>query len=437
MSPVPPKPPLPPQLSARPAPARLLLFGTIVSDGAITERAVLAVEGDRIIYSGPREQFHAGPFGGGGSGTGGRGPQDFAGATRVELAPGYLVLPGLVDVHCHGAYGGDFPAGDEASSRRAIDFLHRSGTTTLLASLVTASRDELLRGIRLHARLCREGLLAGIHLEGPFLAAARCGAQNPAFLRDPDPALLIELLEAARGNLATMSYAPELPGAAALVELLAQNGVTPSLGHTDCDDATASASLAAAREGLQSAGFDGVGARPTVTHLFNGMAPMHHRTPGAATACLRSARAGRAVLELISDGSHLDPAMVATVFQLVGAANIALVTDSMAATGLPDGSYPLGPSPVTVAGGVATLDATGVLAGGTATLLEVVAGAVAAGVALPDAVLSATAVPAAVVGQADDIGSLRPGLRADAVVVNGALRLSRVMRGGEWLAPLN
>jgi N-acetylglucosamine-6-phosphate deacetylase len=441
MSPAPPEPPIPSQLPARPAPPaseRLLLFGTIVSDGAITERAVLAVEGDRIIYAGPREQFHAALFSGDASSASSPGgTQDFAGATRVELAPGDLILPGLVEVHCHGAYGGDFPAGDEASSRRAINFLHRSGTTTLLASLVTASREELLRGIRLHARLSGEGLLAGVHLEGPFLSAARCGAQNPAFLRDPDPELLNELLEAARGKLATMSYAPELPGAAALVELLTRHGVTPSLGHTDCDDATAAASLTAAREGLQSAGFDGVSARPTVTHLFNGMPPLHHRAPGSAAACLRSAQAGGAVLELISDGCHLDPAMVATVFQLVGAANIALVTDSMAATGLPDGSYRLGPSPVTVAGGVATLDATGALAGGTATLLEVVGHTVAAGVALTDAVLSATAVPAAVIGQADEIGSLRRGLRADALVVNGALGLSRVMRGGEWLSPLS
>ncbi|MCU1532069.1 MAG: nagA [Arthrobacter sp.] len=428
--------PLPPELPAWPPPAasgRLLLFGTIVSDGSITEQAVLAVEGDRIVYAGPRELV----AGGGPRGNSRGGARNFTGATRVDLPPGFLILPGLVDIHCHGAHGGDFPAGDEASSRQAIDFLHRSGTTTLLASLVTASREDLLCGVRLHARLSEEGLLAGIHLEGPFLSAARCGAHNPAFLRHPDPVLLNELLEAARGKIATMSYAPELPGAAALVELLALHGVTPSLGHTDCDDATASASLAAARQALQSAGFGGAGPLPTVTHLFNGMPPLHHRAPGAATACLRSAQAGGAVLELIADGCHLDPAMVATVFQLVGAANIALVTDSISATGLPDGSYLLGSSPVTVAGGVATLDTKGVLAGGTATLLEVVEHTVAAGVALPDAVRSATAVPAAVVGQADEIGSLRRGLRADAVVVNAALGLSRVMRGGRWLAPLS
>lgn len=435
MTPAPAVPTLPPE---PPATDRLLIFGTIVSDGAITEHGLLAVDGDRIVYAGPEHGFGTdGVNADGFSAAGFSAGRDFAGATRLELPAGSLVLPGLVDVHCHGAHGGDFPGADEASSRRAIDFLHRSGTTTLLASLVTAPREELLRGVRLHAGLCGEGLLAGIHLEGPFLSASRCGAQDPAFLCDPDPELLDELVEAGQGKIATMSYAPELPGAAALVELMALHGVTPSLGHTDCDDATASASLAAARVALESAGFDGVSALPTVTHLFNGMPPLHHRAPGAAAACLRRAQAGGAVLELIADGTHLDPAMVATVFQLVGAANIALATDSMAAAGLPDGSYLLGASPVTVSGGVATLDATGALAGGTATMLQVLRCTVASGVDLTDAVLSATAVPAAVLGLADEIGSLRRGLRADVVVVNAQLALSRVMRGGEWLAPLS
>jgi N-acetylglucosamine-6-phosphate deacetylase len=140
------------------------------------------------------------------------------------------------------------------------------------------------------------------------------------------------------------------------------------------------------------------------------------------------------VVELISDGSHLDPFMVSTVFQLVGAGNIALVTDSMAAAGLPGGPFRLGPAAVTVRNGVATLDATGALAGGTATLLAVVSRAVSAGVALEDAVRSASAVPAAVLGLAGEVGSLRRGLRADVLVVDAGLGLRKVMRGGQWLA---
>ncbi|WP_426003207.1 N-acetylglucosamine-6-phosphate deacetylase [Paenarthrobacter sp. NyZ202] len=403
------------------APSHQILTGTLISDGVVTEDGLLAIEGDRIAFAGPARDFDPEAF------------EGFGSAVRLGVPSGSYLLPGLVDVHCHGGNGGDFPGGDESSARKAADFLHRSGTTSFLASMVTASREDLLRGIGLFVKLADEGLVAGIHLEGPFLSHARCGAQNPDFLLEPDLDLMNELVAAAAGKLATMTYAPELPGASALVDLMTSHGVTPSLGHTDCDDATAAASLAAAREGLESAGFDGVSSLPTVTHLFNGMPPMHHRAPGPVAACLRTAQEGKAVVELIADDTHLDPSTVATVFQLVGANNIVLVTDSMAAAGLSDGNYMLGPSPVTVSNGVATLDATGSIAGGTATLLEVVRKTVAAGVALPDAICSATAVPAAVLGLSDEVGGLRRGLRADVVITDQELGLTSVMRNGEWL----
>ncbi|HKU29700.1 MAG TPA: N-acetylglucosamine-6-phosphate deacetylase [Arthrobacter sp.] len=404
------------------APVRHLITGTIVTDATVIEDGLVAVEDGRIVFSGVAAEFDEGSF------------EGFEESLRTDLPSERYLVPGFVDVHCHGGNGGDFPGAEEASARKAIDFLHRSGTTTFLASMVTAPREDLLRGIELFVRLADEGLVAGIHLEGPFLSHARCGAQNPEFLLAPDLGLLNELVEAAAGKLATMTYAPELPGAAELVDLMTFHGVTPSLGHTDCDDATAATSLAAAREGLESAGFDGVSSLPTVTHLFNGMPPMHHRAPGPVAACLRTAQEGKAVLELIADGTHLDPRMVATVFQLVGASNIVLVTDSMAAAGLSDGNYMLGPSPVTVTNGVATLDSTGSIAGGTATMLDVVRHTVRAGVGLADAVSSATAVPAAVLGLSDELGGLRRGLRADLVVVDKELRLAAVLRNGDWIA---
>ncbi|WP_423181732.1 N-acetylglucosamine-6-phosphate deacetylase [Arthrobacter sp. NyZ413] len=404
------------------APVRHLITGTIVTDATVIEDGLVAVEDGRIVFSGVAAEFDEGSF------------EGFEESLRTDLPSERYLVPGFVDVHCHGGNGGDFPGAEEASARKAIDFLHRSGTTTFLASMVTAPREDLLRGIELFVRLADEGLVAGIHLEGPFLSHARCGAQNPEFLLEPDLGLLNELVEAAAGKLATMTYAPELPGAAELVDLMTFHGVTPSLGHTDCDDATAATSLAAAREGLESAGFDGVSSLPTVTHLFNGMPPMHHRAPGPVAACLRTAQEGKAVLELIADGTHLDPRMVATVFQLVGASNIVLVTDSMAAAGLSDGNYMLGPSPVTVTNGVATLDSTGSIAGGTATMLDVVRHTVRAGVGLADAVSSATAVPAAVLGLSDELGGLRRGLRADLVVVDKELRLAAVLRNGDWIA---
>ncbi|HEX9225715.1 MAG TPA: amidohydrolase family protein [Arthrobacter sp.] len=393
-----------------------VLRGALLSDGAYDADSVVAVRDGRIAYAGPGRGFDA---------------AHFPDAQEIPLPRGSSLLPGLVDLHCHGAAGGGFPTGDDQACREAVDFLHRHGTTTLLASLVTASGDELLRGLGVLKELAADGLIAGIHSEGPFLSQARCGAQNPAWLRDPDPGLLRQMLEAAGGTLKTMTYAPELPGAAGLVRMLTEHGVTPSLGHTDAEARLTAASLANAADLIGSAtGHFGRQARPTVTHLFNGMAPLHHRGPGAVAACLRLASAGSVVVELIGDGVHLDAETIRMVFELVGAGNIALVTDSMAATGLPDGDYVLGPSDVMVLDGVATLRSNGALAGGTATLLEVVRTTIAAGVRPADAVMAATLVPARVLGLETEIGSLRAGMRADITAVDQHFELAAVLRGG-------
>lgn len=409
-------------------PHREFVTGRIVSDDQVVDDGVLAFEGSRIAYAGAASGFR--PTTG----------NDDGGWSRAAQVPeGSMILPGLVDIHCHGAKGGDFPSGDESQARTAIDFLHRSGTTTLLASLVTASRPDLLKGIATLRRLADEDLIAGIHLEGPFLSSARCGAQNPDWLLEPDPALASELVTAASGTMKSMTYAPELAGADQLVRSLGAAGVIPSVGHTDSDDQTAAASLSTAGTALRHATdpLSGQSLRPTVTHLFNGMPPIHHRSPGPVPACLRAAKAGNAVVELIADDVHLAPETVLSVFDLVGAGNIALVTDSMAAAGLSDGSYTLGPSAVTVRDGVATLDSTGSIAGGTATMLQVLHRCVAAGVPLTDAVTAATAVPAAAIGLGYETGMLRNGLRADAIVVSPDWELLKVLRGGQWLNPLS
>lgn len=391
----------------------------LAKDRAIIDDGVLAFADGRITFAGPAAAYR---------------PAN--GSTQVDGIPAdSLILPGLVDVHCHGAYGSDFSSAGLADCRRAVEFLHSRGTTTLLASTMTAPLNEIEQAFAKLVELEDEGLIAGIHAEGPFVSEARCGAQNPDYIIDPASEDVMRLLNAAQGRLKTMTYAPERPGADALVEILTSHGVTPSLGHTDSDSSRAAASLALAREEMGSTAFEEYSGRPTVTHLFNGMPPVHHRSPGPALACLQVAAAGEAVVELIADNHHLAPETVQAVFSLVGAENICLVTDSMAATGLPDGSYQLGPSPVTVEDGVVTLDRTGSLAGGTATLLDIVRRTVEAGVELPLAVHSASLVPAGILGLANELGHLSKGLRADALITTPDLQLRSVLRHGDWIEP--
>lgn len=391
-----------------------LLEGTVVSDGNSAVDSAVAIVAGRIAYAGP---------------AGGLDRSQLPELEALEVPAGSMILPGLVDLHCHGAAGGDFPGGDPAAARKAVEFLHRSGTTTLLASLVTAPPDALLTALTGLRVLADEGLIAGIHAEGPFLSHARCGAQDTRYLLDPDPDLLGRMIDAAAGHLKTMTYAPELPGAEDLVKTLAASGVVPSLGHTDSDARGTAASLTQAAEQLAPAGL-----RPSVTHLFNGMAPLHHRSPGPVAACLRLAAEGMAAVELIADGAHLDGETVRMVFAVAGSGNVVLVTDSMAATGLPDGDYELGPAAVTVAGGVARLRSNGSLAGGTATLLDVVRRTVEAGVDPAAAVHSATAVPAQVLGLQEKCGSLRAGRPADVLVVDADFNRLMVLRNGRLLA---
>ncbi|GER24175.1 N-acetylglucosamine-6-phosphate deacetylase [Zafaria cholistanensis] len=405
------------------ASGRLVIRGHLISDDRSIGDGAVAFDGDRIAFAGPAAEFETLPEAG-----------SYAG---VDVPAGSLLLPGLVDLHCHGAAGGDFASADPAMVRRAVDFLHQAGTTTLLASLVSAPPEAMLEAAGTLAGLAEEGLVEGIHAEGPFLAASRCGAQDPSVLTDPDPGFVDALVAVSRGQLRTMTYAPELADADGLVEQLAQHGVVPSIGHTDADLETTAASLRLAREELASAGFDGFTERPTVTHLFNAMTPPHHRRPGAVTACLEAAATGGAVVELIADGHHLAPETVRAVFALAGPEAVALVTDSMAATGLPDGDYRLGRADVVVRGGEARLAADGRLAGGTATLLEVLRSTVEAGVPLAEAVVSATCVPATVLGLADEVGALHAGFRADLLVLSPDLRLRAVYRRGVELEPNN
>lgn len=398
-------------------PRRTVLSGRVHTGYAEHDDGLVVVEDGRVVYAGPQSGH----------------PGDDPGEHHV-LGPGQMILPGLVDVHCHGGFGADFSSSAEGPIRATLDAFHRQGTTTLVASLVTASREDLLAAEPLLAALTEEGLVAGIHLEGPFLSTARCGAQDPAQMRDPDLGLAAELIAAAAGTLRAMTFAPELPGAHELAELLVAHGVIPSLGHTDADTNTVDAALRHLEELLLTAPGGDAPRTPTVTHLFNAMPAIHHRSPGPVPACLRAAAEGRAVVELIGDGTHLHPLIVAWAFQLAGADNIALVTDAMAATGLSGGTYTLGAAEVQVQGRVASLVSNGSIAGGTATMLDVLRETVAASVPFGDALRSATVVPARVLGLSGEVGSLTAGALADILVADQGLEPVAVMRRGEWIS---
>jgi N-acetylglucosamine-6-phosphate deacetylase len=391
---------------------RSVLRGRLVTPERILADGVVAIDDARISWVGDAGEW--------------RNADGWPPAAEVEGT----VLPGLVDVHCHGAAGFGFPDADPAGARAAAVHHRAHGTTTLLASLVTAPEAELLAALEVCAGLVETGGAAGIHLEGPFLSPVRAGAQDAAALRDPDLALLDRLLDAGRGHVRTMTYAPELPGAGQLAAHAVDRGVVPCIGHTDSDARTARAALAEAAQSKLGCA--------AATHLFNGMPVLHSRAPGPVAAALAAAARGEAVVELVADGVHLAPDTVGAVFDLVGPGQIALVTDAMPAAGMAAGRYRLGRLDVEVAEGVARLAGEGPaesrsIAGGTARLVDVLRRTVRdAGVGLPGAVTAATATPARLLGLGEITGALRAGLRADLLVVDEVLHPVRVMSAGRW-----
>lgn len=340
----------------------------------------------------------------------------------VEPVPGgtseVVILPGLIDLHCHGGGGASFTTGSLDDARAAAEHHLRQGTTTLVGSAVTDAPDRMLAVVDALADAVDEGVLAAIHVEGPFLDASRCGAQDPTYLREPDLTLAGRILDAGRGHVRVMTLAPELPGADELGALLVAHGVRAAVGHT-------AATAAVTRDFLRRPGHD------LVTHLFNGMSPLHHRDAGPVAGCLAAAGEGRASVELIADGVHLDDEVVATVFALLGPDRVILVTDAMPAAGMPDGDYVIGPRRVVVADGVARLADGSSLAGGTARLMDVVRRQIAAGIPSSSVMRAATLTPAAVLGF--DPPGLEPGHRADLVVTDAELAVQRVMRAGVWI----
>lgn len=328
------------------------------------------------------------------------------------------VVPGFVDTHVHGGAGGGFPSASGAETAAAVDLHLRHGTTTLVASLVTAAPADLLGQVGHLVGEVRAGRLAGIHLEGPWLAAERCGAHEPSLLRDPDPSEVGAVLAAGAGLIRMVTVAPERPGAVRAIEQIVAAGAVAAVGHTE-------ATYAQTRLAIEA------GAR-VGTHLFNAMRPIHHREPGPVIALLEDPRV---TVEVIADGVHVDAALYRFVTRSAGPDRVSLVTDAMAAAGRPDGAYRIGPLAVDVVDGVARLAGTQTIAGSTATMDRVFRFAVAHNhlpqeEALLLAVRQSSINPARALGLPSPV--LATGAPADLVVLDSDLIVTGVLRGGEW-----
>ncbi|MFJ5674546.1 N-acetylglucosamine-6-phosphate deacetylase [Streptomyces sp. NPDC093097] len=339
--------------------------------------------------------------------------------TVVDLT-GHLVVPGFVDMHVHGGGGGSFSSADPKECLTVIDTHRRHGTTSMAASTVTGDLADLARQAAVLAELVQQGDLTGIHFEGPFISPHRCGAHQPELLRDPDPAAVRRLLDAARGTAVMMTVAPELAGGLDSVRLLADAGVIAAIGHTDSSyDATRRAIDAGAT---------------VATHLFNAMPALGHRAPGPVAALLEDERI---TVELINDGTHLHPAVLQMAFRDAGADRVAFITDAMGAAGMNDGTYYLGPMPVEVEDGVARISqgpTAGSIAGSTLTLDRAFKRALTVdGLTVGQAVQALCANPARLLGIDGRTGSLVAGKDADLVVLDAAYDVVGVLRQGSWV----
>ncbi|MEU6593461.1 N-acetylglucosamine-6-phosphate deacetylase [Streptomyces sp. NPDC046881] len=338
-----------------------------------------------------------------------------AGARVVDVG-GHWLVPGFVDIHNHGGGGASF-SGTPDDIFQAIRTHRAHGTTTLVASTVTDEMDLLVRQAGLLSELAEQGEIAGIHFEGPFISPCRKGAHSEGLLRDPDPAEVRKLIDAARGRASMVTLAAELPGGIDSVRLLAEHGVIAAIGHTDASyEQTAEAIDAGAT---------------VATHLFNAMPALNHRAPGPIAALLEDERV---TVELINDGVHLHPAALELAFRHAGAERVAFITDAMDAAGTGDGRYMLGPLEVEVSEGVARLVEGGSIAGSTLTLDRAFQRAVTVDrLSVEDTVTALSANPARLLGLSDRIGSLEPGKDADLVLLDADFALKGVMRQGEWV----
>ena len=310
-----------------------------------------------------------------------------------------ILIPGFIDIHCHGGAGSYF---SQASKVADVIKLHKEhGTTGIVASLVTGSIEDLKSQISALVPFYKSGEILGIHLEGPYLSHARCGAHEPSLLVNPDLAEIKELLEVGSGAIAMITIAPELPGAIEAIKFLSAAGVKVAIGHTNGDFKDAAA---------------GTNAGATiVTHFMNAM--NKEKVEGSITSFILVD--DRLSIELILDGHHVPFTTASEIFEAVGD-RVVLVTDAMAAAGSADGNYEIGKLSVKVQDSVARLESNGALAGSTLTMDTAFLNAVnQCGVGIEQAVQMSATNPAKALGLKDR-GNIAAGMRADLLSYNSA-----------------
>ena len=328
------------------------------------------------------------------------------GSGEVIDAAGCYVIPGLVDVHFHGAVGEDFSDATAEGLQRIADFELSQGVMYICPAGMTLPEDQLraiCENTAAHRRENKGGAeVVGLHLEGPFLSMAKKGAQNADYLHAPDAAMLARLQEAAEGAVRLVTVAPEEQGAMEFIRAAKEMGITVSVGHTTADYDTA---MEAFRCGASHA-----------THLYNGMPSLHHRAPAVIGAAFDTPGV-RA--ELICDGVHIHGAMVRLAFRLFGKERMVLISDSLRAAGMPDGVYPFGGQEIEVHGNRATIVGhPETLAGSVTSLMGCLRQAVQFDIPLHDAVRACTLNPAEAIGIDDRCGTLDEGKEASFILLD-------------------
>jgi len=393
----------------RPMPLQAILAGRAFTPHEEIPDAVILVEDGKIGAVGRRDQVSI--------------P---AGARRYD-ARTLTMAPGFVDVHIHGAGGHDVMEGTAQALAAVTSTVARHGTTSLVATTVTASAEHTCRAVAGIAQWIEshreppaghtpQAEILGIHFEGPFISPARRGAHPPEWIVLPSVDLLQTLAAAARGTGRILTLAPELPGALELISAARQVGLVVSLGHTDASYAEA---MSAIERGAQHA-----------AHVFNAMRPFEHRETGVLGAVLTSPAV---TAELIADGVHVDAAAMRLLLAAKGSRDVILVSDGTSATGMPDGIYRLGTFEVAVSGGVCR-SADGKLAGSTLTLDRALRNMVALGVTLADALSMLTSNPARLLGLEGRKGAIVPGADADVVLLDAQLAVAGVMTRGTGIS---